>query len=913
MTLTASRRLPGIRFEAQPPAPEDVLPRMDIAGFVGFAASGPIGLPVAVEDASEFARIFGADAPLAWDDARREQVYAYLAPAVRAFFRNGGQRCWVVRVAGADAAFDLFELPGLTGVRVDTTQQSPQASFVPALLRAASAGSWADGLSVSAAVVASPLRFEAPNLAGGRLTVVVARSDEVVAGNLIRLRFAGSPWTLLVVVDTVRPAPPASPPAGDARRIEVRWVLRFWLRPGELAAGTVGAVSFLGPAGQNVSATATVVGAGVADGDDASTVRLVLGDEAPQSPRIGSTMRGTFAGSDLQLQVVAVEASDTGAVVVATATTIQLDAPMPPLEPPAEGVAERLELELQVAGAGRAAAVLTGVGFAPAHPRFVGALLDDAGRYELTEGPAGLTTPVAAATTPRFPLAAPPDPPACYLPLTQTLRAGHALAALRPAGDARARDGLERFDARVFVDGDLATTSTTRLIETADWLRDQSPLPRRLQGIHALLANDEVTIVATPDAVHRDWFPGGGAAATPPEPPGSQPGLDWSNFRDCGDRIPVAPALTLSGDAESGAFTLTWTATDVDGAIYELQESTEPDFTPAATIHSGAERALDIHDRPTGFILYYQVRAVVGTAASDWSNRLLVRTAPAARSLLANASAYDRAALVELQLALLRMCAARGDMLAVLALPEHYRGRAAVAHVSALDAASRGPAADPTAYGRDPIFGYGALYHPWLHVSEHEGPAALRLLPPDGAAAGVIAARAAGRGAWVAPANEPLRDVVALEPAIAVGDRQALQNAQVNLVRQEADGFLALAADTLSGDDDVRSINVRRLLQTVRRLALRHGYTIAFEPNDDVARRAVQRSFQVLLGRMFELGAFAGRTPDEGFRVDTPVAAADLDQGRIVVELRVAPARPLSFLTVRLVHIGAGGLLVEGR
>ena len=89
----AARRLPGIRFEAQPPPSPDVLPRMDVAGFVGFAASGPIGIPVPVEDAAQFAHVFGVDAPLAWDSDRGEQAYAFLGPAVRAFFRNGGRRC----------------------------------------------------------------------------------------------------------------------------------------------------------------------------------------------------------------------------------------------------------------------------------------------------------------------------------------------------------------------------------------------------------------------------------------------------------------------------------------------------------------------------------------------------------------------------------------------------------------------------------------------------------------------------------------------------------------------------------------------------------------------------------------------------------------------------------------------------
>ena len=99
MSARAPRRLPGFRFETQAPPLPEVLPRMDIAVFVGFAASGPLQTPVAIESEQQFAAIFGEDAPLAWDVERGEQVYAHLGPAVRAFFRNGGQRCWIIRVA----------------------------------------------------------------------------------------------------------------------------------------------------------------------------------------------------------------------------------------------------------------------------------------------------------------------------------------------------------------------------------------------------------------------------------------------------------------------------------------------------------------------------------------------------------------------------------------------------------------------------------------------------------------------------------------------------------------------------------------------------------------------------------------------------------------------------------------------
>jgi phage tail sheath protein FI len=123
-----------------------------------------------------------------------------------------------------------------------------------------------------------------------------------------------------------------------------------------------------------------------------------------------------------------------------------------------------------------------------------------------------------------------------------------------------------------------------------------------------------------------------------------------------------------------------------------------------------------------------------------------------------------------------------------------------------------------------------------------------------------------------------------------------------------------LDQDTLSRDDDVRPLNVRRLLCLLRRLALLHGPQFVFEPNDATLRRSIQLRFEELLGLMFDLGAFAGATRAQGFQVVTgnpPNTPQSIDEGELIVELKVAPSRPLAFLTVRLVN-AAYGLRVEG-
>ena len=215
------------------------------------------------------------------------------------------------------------------------------------------------------------------------------------------------------------------------------------------------------------------------------------------------------------------------------------------------------------------------------------------------------------------------------------------------------------------------------------------------------------------------------------------------------------------------------------------------------------------------------------------------------------------------------------------------------------------------AYGEARALSYGALFHPWLQTAagtaQTSATARVRAVPPDGAALGAMAQRAALRGAWVAPANQVLRDVLgtALQPDAA--EWRALQDAQINLLRADPRGLMAMSADTLALETELRPINVRRLLTLLRRLALRRGTAYVFEPLGPVLRRAVQRSFSELLTDLFRRGAFAGATPEQAFQVRTNGGvgnAADEEAGRFIVELRVAPSLPLRFIGVQLAQSG---------
>ena len=87
-----------------------------------------------------------------------------------------------------------------------------------------------------------------------------------------------------------------------------------------------------------------------------------------------------------------------------------------------------------------------------------------------------------------------------------------------------------------------------------------------------------------------------------------------------------------------------------------------------------------------------------------------------------------------------------------------------------------------------------------------------------------------------------------------------------------------------------------------------------FEPGDARLRRRIQRGFEAVLRDLFSRGAFRGATAGEAFAVVTgspPNTAQSVEQGQLIVELRVAPSLPMRFLTVRLLQGAAGGVQVQ--
>jgi hypothetical protein len=932
------RRLPGFRFEVQAPPPVDVLPRMDVAVFVGCAARGPLHRPVRVEDAAQFEMIFGDDAQLAWDEVRGEPVYAYLAPAVRAFFRNGGRRAWIIRVA-AQATSNHFPITGVMHVQFDDAGNI--AELKPAFAQARSEGSWSDAQRVSASLLSRTVALTIVSLNPPVFDVTLNTPADLVAGDVLRVTFDEG-VVLHCAVKSLAPIVSSPPQRGLYRATcdKAIWFKPSWsqlpiTQTGSAYTFTHAAMSTAIPATIPLRAESPIT-IDWPTSADAPTVTIDLDLPYTSAPQIGSLLRVDLGSDQFWLRVEDVRATDTDASPpfdgVRVAGPGLWWTPTPSALPSSIDLAERLSFEMWTRQGQSDAQRLSDLTFDLRHPLCWDALPTDLELYpEITAVPRRDYAALwQAAANPRFPLAGSETPHALFVPIALPVTPDFYLSPDPQAADALTRDGLSVFDASLFLDPDLAETGVRDLLNEADTIRYQALTPRALQGLHAVLGIEEATLIAVPDAVQRGWFYRG--VTRPNDPQTSVPMLrpewwhgvdcdpppeikpirepDWSQFLNCDtfSNLIDPPVLDHDEADQLGTFSLSWTQPEAN-LIYVLEEATRADFKDAVAIYVGPDDRLILYGHAAG-VFYYRVRGTRLPFSSDWSNGVAINVAPLTRWVLNPVETYSDEMLLAVQHAVLRMCAARGDVFAVLTLPEHYREDDAIFHTQTLTTGSSGffgPEESRT-------LSFGALYHPWLIGREENRSGEFRRTPPDGAMTGIIAQRTLARGAWIAPANEFLKGVVALTPAIDRSRWLDLQDAQLNLIRHEPKGFTAMNSDTLTSDEELRPINVRRLLILLRRLALRLGATYVFEPNSDAFRRSVQRGFEAMLDGMFLRGAFAGATATTSYQVVTDTSVntpASVDQGRFIVELRVAPSLPLTFLTIRLVQTGDRTLVTQ--
>ncbi|MEM9840383.1 MAG: hypothetical protein AAF830_14680 [Pseudomonadota bacterium] len=175
--------------------------------------------------------------------------------------------------------------------------------------------------------------------------------------------------------------------------------------------------------------------------------------------------------------------------------------------------------------------------------------------------------------------------------------------------------------------------------------------------------------------------------------------------------------------------------------------------------------------------------------------------------------------------------------------------------------------------------------------------------------AGVIARTDVRRGVWKAPAGTEASLNHPITPLFASAEEGVLNTEGVNICKDLPSlGPVVWGARTLSGNNEDRFIPVRRLRDHITQ-SLRWGLQVLVaEPNEEPTWRAARAAAEGFLSGLFRNGAFPAASPNEAFFVrcglGETMSQADIDQGRMIINVGFAPLKPAEFIVDRITFEG---------
>jgi phage tail sheath protein FI len=198
---------------------------------------------------------------------------------------------------------------------------------------------------------------------------------------------------------------------------------------------------------------------------------------------------------------------------------------------------------------------------------------------------------------------------------------------------------------------------------------------------------------------------------------------------------------------------------------------------------------------------------------------------------------------------------------------------------------------------------YAAYYYPWVEV-KHPRTNLDQLVPPGGHVAGMYARNDAETGVHGAPANMVVRGALDLQHNITKGEQDVLNPKGVNCIRSfQGRGIRVWGARTCSSDPEWKYLNVRRLFLYIEQSIEEGTQWAVFEPNDRDTWARIRQSVSNFLETAWRDGALMGTSPDEAFFVDCgeeTMTQDDIDNGRLICEIGVAPVKPAEFVIFRI-------------
>jgi phage tail sheath protein FI len=198
---------------------------------------------------------------------------------------------------------------------------------------------------------------------------------------------------------------------------------------------------------------------------------------------------------------------------------------------------------------------------------------------------------------------------------------------------------------------------------------------------------------------------------------------------------------------------------------------------------------------------------------------------------------------------------------------------------------------------------YAALYYPWVTVFDPITRQAVNL-PPSGFVAGIYARNDTERAVYKAPANEVVRGAIGFETLINTAQQEVLNPEGINCFRFfEGRGLRLWGARTISSDPEWKYVNLRRYFAYLERSIDKGTQWAVFEPNGEALWANVRATIRDFLVNEWANGALLGDKPEKAFfvRCDrSTMTQNDLDNGRLVCLIGVAPLKPAEFVIFRI-------------
>ncbi len=899
------------------------------AGFVGATRSGPEGKPTFIGSYGQFRRLFGdpITSPSGLGD--------YLGHAVKAFFENGGSRCYVVRTLGPGAAAaertmdqgtifrlargvtvrgptDTLRLNSLRRVAPGTvlrvfTRPNATGAFTERLASAVASINPLDNSVVLANPVAAGVTFEPDNT---RIEILGA-APSAGTGPVIRARHRGNDGNRLSVEFRPRDRAPVALATSGGRRVDPAiplaadaaagvQTLSFTpaamqnLRTGDQITVGAEALTITAIADGNTEFSTTGGGAG-ADHSGGGTIQLIarggnpLGTPidlgaAPAAFAIDMTGGGGPFGPGaiphdlaMMLQIGDEIRVDTGGnttdVTLAQVRTAQDIAP-----------GAHVTVNNALAAAAPAATPTRLVATAPGNGIFTRIYVNDvsglaapnrAGAFETiaVQNAAGFANAEVVLV----------DPTHSALWLSET--AGNF-----PAGgvDATNWATFEGLQAAANGDDTLSVASTASFYTGA-----KVELDTGAAKIEATIASIDAGARTVTLAAPLNL-----AAPLDLDPDPAQ--------RNMFLRVHELDVVIWQADAESGTPVL---AEAFEGLTWNNDTSTD------AGLKYFADR---LNDGESGSKLIEVVTPVAGAGTNFADAPATADGFPRALQNGNNGGAITDLSLIGEDLGPGRRTGiealAERDDISMVAVPgvtaETVQG-ALISHcerlkyrVAVLDAPV--DAADVTsiqAHRNNYDSKYAAYYAPWLRALNTAN-GRIESFPPSGYAMGIYARTDNSVGVHKAPANEVVRNITDVALPLTAPEQEVLNPVGINLIRDLTPrGIRMWGARTISSDQEWKYLNIRRLFIYVEHSIDIGTQWVVFEPNSEALWERVTQSITSFLTGVWKSGALMGTTPEEGFFVTcnrSTMTQDDIDNGRLICEIGLAPVAPAEFVIFKI-------------